>query len=348
MVNPLELEPFLECAATDPLIDVRTPEEYRHAHIPGATNLPLFSKEERAEVGVSYRKEGRNAAIKVGLRLVGPKLESFIEQASPVIDDRCLVYCWRGGMRSASLAWLLDFYGYEVHTLEGGYKSFRRGTLDLFDSGWKFIVLGGKTGSGKTEILHELKKRGEQIVDLEALACHKGSAFGGLGQPDQPSQEHFENMLGQSLRALDRTRRIWIEDESRHIGRRILPKGIWEAKTASPLLFLEIPIEARAAYLAETYGTEKTEGLAYAIRKIERRLGGLDTRKALDALLDGRLEESAAGVLRYYDRAYAYDLTKRPQESISVIPASKIDVQAAADRLLAVAQKLKKSDKGSS
>jgi len=192
----LSVDDFLKEAAHLPVIDVRSPGEYDHAHIPHAINIPLFDNEERAKVGTRYKQVGKDSAVLLGLELVGPKLADFVKKARRLnlTGQEVLVHCWRGGMRSGSFAWLLNTAGIKARTLEGGYKAYRSQVLAAFAEPARMIY-GGKTGSGKTEILHELAKQGEQVIDLEALANHKGSSYGAIGQEPQPSSEQFENKL---------------------------------------------------------------------------------------------------------------------------------------------------------
>ncbi|MCX7769363.1 MAG: tRNA 2-selenouridine(34) synthase MnmH, partial [Flavobacteriales bacterium] len=234
-------EPFL-------LIDVRTPSEFRNGHIPGAINVPLFLDEERAAVGLLYKQKGSRAAIRAGLDYVGPRLSTLVKQVEDLLEQgenspRLIIYCWRGGMRSASVAWLLRLYGMEPETIPGGYKSFRRFVNSIFTKPIPIAVLGGLTGSGKTLVLRQMQLAGIPVVDLEELACHQGSAFGHLGQPSQPSQEHFENLLALTLyragkKALDSGSVVWIEDESRFIGSLHLPLPLWQRMQEAPLFLM--------------------------------------------------------------------------------------------------------------
>ena len=205
-VEKIHIEQFLELAKEYPVLDVRSPGEYRHAHIPGAYSLPLFSDEERKVVGTTYKQQSREASIKIGLDYFGPKMRKMVEEVELLIRSResgqmvndsrlVLVHCWRGGMRSGAVSWLLDLYGFKVYTLIGGYKKYRNYVLDTFRLPLQFNILGGYTGSGKTELLKTLKEKGESVIDLEDIAKHKGSAFGNIDMPEQPTQEMFENIL---------------------------------------------------------------------------------------------------------------------------------------------------------
>ena len=184
-----------------PILDVRSPGEYAHGHIPGAYSLPLFTDEERKVVGTAYKQESQQEAIKKGLAYFGGRMVEMVGATEKIIgeDKTVIVHCWRGGMRSAGVAWLLDLYGFNVYTLTGGYKSFRRWCVAQFGLEYAFRVLGGFTGSGKTLILEALRAEGQRVIDLEALAAHKGSVFGHLGEPPQPTQEMFENRLALAL-----------------------------------------------------------------------------------------------------------------------------------------------------
>jgi tRNA 2-selenouridine synthase len=189
-IQRLTIKDFLQQSKDHVLLDVRSPGEYKHAHIPSAISFPLFTDEERKIVGTTYKQKSREDAIKIGLDFFGPKMRKMIEEVEHIISKRqtanaseanlklVFVYCWRGGMRSAAIAWLLDLYGFKVHALAGGYKSFRNYVLQTFEQPFQFKILGGYTGSGKTEVLNELEKQGETIIDLEKIASHKGSAFG--------------------------------------------------------------------------------------------------------------------------------------------------------------------------
>ena len=182
-MKKLTIEEFVQKSENIPVIDVRTPAEYEMGHFVGAINIPIFTNEERAKVGTSYKKKGKQIAVIEGLEFVGVKLADFSRQALKIAkDNKLLIHCWRGGMRSASMAWLFETVGLEVYTLIGGYKAYRNHVFSTFDNIEKLTILGGSTGSGKTEILLNMREEGEQIIDLEGVAHHKGSAFGRLGE----------------------------------------------------------------------------------------------------------------------------------------------------------------------
>jgi len=203
-IKTVGIEEFMALRERLPVFDVRTPAEFAKGHIPGAFNLPLFSDEERRRVGIIYKQIGRESAILEGLEYVGPKMRRIVETVQSITGHKTLLlHCWRGGMRSSSVAWLLNTSGYEIFLLKGGYKAFRHYVLDSFEIPRDIIILSGHTGSGKTEILQALSRLGEQAIDLEKLACHKGSAFGSLGETPQPAQQEFENHLALFWRATD-------------------------------------------------------------------------------------------------------------------------------------------------
>ena len=229
-----------------PVIDVRTPAEFEHGHIPGAFNVPLFSNEERVVVGTLYKQVGRDQAILKGLEYVGPKMKSIVTQCREVMNtNEVIVHCWRGGMRSASVAWLLETTGTKAHTLTHGYKAYRRLAQEFFAKPYQLIVMGGKTGSGKTDILKEIALAGEQVIDLEGIAHHKGSAFGTIGEIPQATNEQFENNLFEALLKLDEHKSLWIEDESQSIGKNNVPQVLFHNIRNSNIIFIDVPKEIR-------------------------------------------------------------------------------------------------------
>lgn len=313
-MSSVDLETFMELAKTWPVFDVRTHAEFVQGRIPGAHSLPLFNEQERAIVGTIYKQVGKDEAVLKGLELVGPKLRAIVEQVGALAPERrALVHCWRGGMRSGSVGWLLKTAGFEVHTLEGGYKRFRRWSLEQLEQPRPIMILGGLTGSGKTELLHELAAHGEQIIDLEGIAHHRGSAFGAVMMPEQPSNEQFENELATQWAALDPARLVWLEDESRNVGRCFLPERFWAHMSAAPVLVVKVSDERRIEHLVKIYGAAPHDALVQCFEGISRRLGGERTREALKALEQGELHEAARLALSYYDKTYLYGLHKRPE-----------------------------------
>ena len=314
-------------------IDVRSPAEFEHAHIPHALNLPLFDNEQRVLIGTTYKKQSREAAIKVGLPLFGNKMLPMIETVEAWIKDRqkendltkptIYVHCWRGGMRSAAVAWLLDLYGYKVIQLTGGYKAYRNWVLEQFTIPYSLKVLGGYTGSGKTEILHALQEKNYAVIDLEGLAHHKGSAYGAIGQLPQPSQEMFENIVAEKLLEVNKKQKsIWIEDESQRIGTVLIPTPLFHLMRNSTCYFMTIPFEQRLNFIVEGYGSFDQKSLIEATMRIQKRLGGLETKTAIDFITAGALKEAFSILLKYYDKWYEKNAKNEVLPTIELIPVS--------------------------
>lgn len=326
-IQKLTITAFLAKAQTSLVFDVRSPAEYAHAHIPNAISLPLFSDEERKVVGTAYKQRSRQQAIKYGLDFFGPKMKQMVEQVEQLVAEKqpgnpdILVHCWRGGMRSGAVAWLLDLYGFKVSTLAGGYKAFRNWVLQQFDISYPIHIIGGYTGSGKTEVLHQLQKLGFTTIDLEGLAQHKGSAFGAIGMPEQTSQEMFENKLALALfTAHENSQRkqqafFWLEDESQRIGKVNLPIQLYQYMKQQPVYFIDVPFDERIHHIMNWYGKGEKEKLVNAIIRIKKRLGGLETKTAINCLLEDDLWGCFAILLKYYDKWYTKSLNSKPNLS---------------------------------
>ena len=337
-IEKIDIDQFLELAKHHLVFDVRSPGEYNHAHIPGAYSLPLFTDEERKVVGTTYKQQSREQAIKIGLDFFGPKMRKTVEEAESIVSSQepvagsqqpkdsklILVHCWRGGMRSAAVAWLLDLYGFKVYTLIGGYKKFRNHVLDTFKFPFRFNILGGFTGSGKTELLKSLAEKGEKVIDLEGIAKHKGSAFGNIGMPEQPSQEMFENLLSCQLRATSCQQNaesskapfrglgvIWLEDESQRIGHVNIPNDLWATMRRSPVFYLDIPFAERLKHIVQEYGQLDAERMIGAIERISQKLGPQNAKSAILWLKEGKITESFEILLQYYDKFYFRSLHNR-------------------------------------
>lgn len=327
MIHPISATDLLALPHPIPIADVRTPAEYQHGHIPGACNLPIFSNEERVQVGTTYKQAGKESAILLGFDLTGNKWSGFIRQALEIAPGKKIaVHCWRGGMRSGAMAWALNLYGFEVYVIQGGYKSYRRWALQQFERRYRLRVLGGMTGSGKTMLLQQLPAAGEQIIDLEALAQHQGSAYGSLNKLVQPTQEQFENNLAQQLSALKSNNSIWVEDESISIGKRYVPKPFWDQMQEAALLNLETPTSQRIQNLLAEYGTLDKEFLVTSTERIRKRLGPEQTKMAIAAIRDDRMEEFIQLVLAYYDKTYRNGMAKRSVSSIIPVPLNGTDI----------------------
>jgi len=313
----INITDFLNERIGTPIIDVRSPSEYMKGHIPSSYNIPLFSDEERTIVGTKYVRESRYSSIISGLDIVGPKLSGFVEQVSSIAPDKkVIVYCWRGGMRSASMSWLFDLAGFNTKTLIGGYKAYRRYIKGYLSSPFKLIVLGGMTGSGKTELLSFLSQNGIQVIDLEGIANHKGSAFGAIGQKPQPSTEFFENLLFESLYRLDINKPIWVEDESKAIGTDYIPDEFFNQMLSSPVLTIERPLEARIERLTRDYTNCDPQLLIDAIKRITKRLGNDNAKFAIEKIVAGNFSDAVEISLRYYDKTYQYGLRNKKTNPI--------------------------------
>jgi tRNA 2-selenouridine synthase len=321
MVTKIQIEALWQHLEDKVLLDVRSPAEFEKGHIPGAVSFPLFSNEERAEVGTIYKQENPEAAMLVGLDFVGKKMRYFVEAAGKIARrKKVVVHCWRGGKRSGSIAWLLDMAGFEVDVLEGGYKAYRTFLLAKFANEYpEMIILGGYTGSAKTEILLALREKGEQFLDLEGIANHKGSAFGSLGKDDQPSVEQFENNLFEAFSKIDTTKHFWVEDESKSIGRVYVPQFFWATMRKMPVIFLQRPIELRIKHLVKGYACYSSSELGESFEKIQKRLGGQHLKSALQFLEEKNYAGAARIALKYYDKAYANALNNR-RETCELIP----------------------------
>jgi tRNA 2-selenouridine synthase len=318
-------------------VDVRTPAEFAQGHIPGAVNLPLLRDEERAEVGTLYVQSGRMPAVLAGLRCVGARLadlaESLAHLAEKAGDEGIVLHCWRGGMRSQSVAWLAETIGLRnIRVLPGGYKSYRRWALASIGLDRAIHVVSGLTGSGKTHVLHALARQGENVIDLEALAHHKGSAFGSLGEAPQPTQEQFENDLALAWHRTQPASPVWIEDESRTVGKRVIPAQLWEAKIQAPHFVLQISDDARIAHLCSVYQNHPPQVLVEVIRGIAKRLGNDRVAAAVAAVEQGDMATACRIVLAYYDRTYHNSIQKKsavPQQNFPFDEISPDDLATA-------------------
>lgn len=319
MANELEVDEFLKLGEGGVILDVRSPGEFAQGHIPGAINCPLLSDDERAKVGTCYKQEGRQPAVYLGLEIIGPKMRSLAESAQQIVDQSAgdppplLVHCWRGGMRSSSFCWLLEQVGLRPTILAGGYKAFRRAANRAYAADRKLVVLSGMTGAGKTRKLHELAGSGQQTLDLEGLAHHRGSSFGAIGLPPQPTCEQFQNRVYMRLRELDSERITWVEDESPSIGKVRVPEDLWLMMRRSPAFVLQVDRKDRAENLAAEYGQLSPEQLADATRRLEKRLGRPRVNELLHDLEKGRLVDVAFKLLEYYDKTYRHAAKRRPR-----------------------------------
>lgn len=321
------------------MVDVRAPAEFAHGHIPGAFNIALFSDDERARVGTTYKQQGKEAAILLGFDLTGPKWSAYIRAALDIAPQKKLIlHCWRGGMRSSAMAWALDLYGFEVYLLQGGYKNYRRRVTRHWEKPYMLNVVGGYTGSGKTQILHRLAQAGEQIIDLEDLAQHQGSTYGSLNRLIQPTQEQFENNLAKELSKHDAAKTIWIEDESLNIGKNMLPKPFWNQLRNAFHFDLQMPVGQRVENLLKEYGGLDKNFLIECTERIKKRLGPEQTKNAIAAIRDDRMADFISQVLVYYDKTYRRGLSDRDPATIEQLILPGNDATANARLLLKAAE----------
>jgi tRNA 2-selenouridine synthase len=320
LITKVDIELFLKEAENIPIIDVRSPAEFAHAHFPNAINLPLLNNEERAIVGTTYKHEGNQTAVLKGYELVGHKFVDYIKQAIKSAPHKKInIYCWRGGLRSNIMAFVLHSAGFEVNLLQGGYKKYRHWVLEKLEQPKQIKIVGGKTGSGKTYVLHELKKLDQQIIDLEGLAKHKGSAFGSIGQAPQPSIEMFENNLAMQWVKVDSDKVLWLENESRMIGTVRIPPKIFEAMRSATTYDIQISLGRRIQHIAKEYGKYDVKLLEECTRKLEKKLGNLRMQQAIDFLLANDVNSWIFMLLEYYDSSYLFSKEKRNPNTIITV-----------------------------
>lgn len=341
MKQIISIEFYFQNLEHIPIIDVRSPDEFAKGHIPNANNVDLFSNEERAIVGTAYKKVSKERAIELGYEFVNPKLDDFITKSTEIAPEKeVVVHCWRGGMRSSAFADHLIENGFKkVYVIEKGYKAYRNYVLRFFDQPFDLKILGGYTGTGKTEILHILEKKGQQVVDLEGLANHRGSAFGGIDLLPQPTTEQFENNLFTRLRSLNSNVPIWVEDESKVIGNVSIPNELYFKMRDMPVYFLDVPLEKRIEHLVDTYALLSQDKLADAIIRIGKRLGYDKAKFALDELASKNYYKVVEIILFYYDKYYSKGLQRRQESSIHKIEITSANHEEIADTLIQLIDK---------
>lgn len=323
----VSINDFLQLRKERTIIDVRSQNEFEAGHIPGVVNIPILNNEERIIVGTAYKQQGQKQAIKEGFRLVGPRLVDIINETEKVAHGKeLLVHCWRGGMRSNNFCQFVGMSGVRTQSLTGGYKAYRQKANESFQSPFQFIVISGYTGSGKSEILRELKHQGEQVIDLEMLANHKGSAFGSLMMPAQPTTEQFQNNLFEEILQLDLNKRIWLEDESISIGKIYLPSAFWKIMSKSPVVNISVDKNIRISRLVNEYGVADKEQFLSAMVQITKRLGGQHFNAAKEKFLQDDMASTIDILLTYYDKAYLNGMEKRKNLLITSVEWSGTEV----------------------
>lgn len=308
----------------NPIIDVRSEKEFTKAHILNAINVPLLNNSEREAIGIKYRHNGKKAAIELGYKLVSPRFPEIKEQLlAASINNKIIIHCWRGGKRSEISCDLAQELGLDLCYIEGGYRSYRHCCHNLFCAEQKLCTISGKTGCGKTELLYLLKEKGYQIIDLEGLANHKGSSFGGLGKTAQPTQEMFENTLAMEWKKLDPCKVTFIENESRMIGRIYIPENIFLQIKKAEILSVELPISIREERIFSEYAHFATEDLIVCASKLKKRLGGLRLQKITTSLE----EKNTIWInilLDYYDTCYLHHREKHNKKIKDFIVANSV------------------------
>ncbi len=323
------------------LLDVRSEKEFSQGHMPGAVNIPLLNDDHRRQVGITYKSNGKDAAVLKGFDLVGEKFSDFIREVKKLTAEKhVMLYCWRGGMRSGIMSWVLGMGGFKTFLLKGGYKAYRQAVFEILQEPRNVVVVGGKTGSGKTEVLAELKKMDAQVICLETLASHRGSAFGALGMPPQPRNEMFQNMLAGEWMNVESEKTLFLENESLTIGPILLPKGIYEAIRNSHVVELVMSKAQRTKRIVDEYGRFPVESLIENTKKLSKRLGGLRTRQAIEALEQGDKAKWVDEILNYYDQAYQYGNDTKKVPNVDVEVNENESVSSIAVKVLSAANSL--------
>ncbi|GAB2493066.1 tRNA 2-selenouridine(34) synthase MnmH [Algoriphagus taiwanensis] len=331
----ISLDDFWTLRKQMPIIDARSEGEFAQSHIPEAINLSILNNQERIEVGTLYKQKGPEHAVLKGFELVGPRFHQIQKEAlSGFPEKKIIVYCWRGGMRSQILSWLLEMVGFEIFRLKGGYKTYRNFTFEEVRKDLRLLVLGGKTGVGKTQLLKALAQNGEQVVDLEGMANHRGSSFGSIGLPPQPSVEQFENLLAEKLRTLDANQPIWVENESRKIGRVILPDRFFEQMIHSPFIDIQKSETERIQHIQEEYAILPKAELIQAVKRLQKRLGGLRTQEAIADIEAKNHPSWIRNLLLYYDKTYDFDLERHEEGKTKHLDLSHLSLEDQLHQLL--------------
>lgn len=337
----ISLSEFFELRQSLPILDARSEAEFSQSHLPNAFNIPILNNQERVVVGTLYKNEGSEKATLKGFELVGPRFNQIQKEAIELFPEReIILYCWRGGMRSQILSWLLSMVGFKIFRIKGGYKTYRTFTYQEVRKQRKILVLGGKTGVGKTVLLEQLQRKGEQIIDLEGLANHKGSSFGSIGQNPQPTVEQFENMLAEQLLQLDTEKVLWLENESRKIGRIILPDLLNDQMRSAKLVDIQKSENERIQHISEEYGSLPKAELIAAIKRLSKKLGGVRTQQAIEDIENGNTASWVENVLIYYDKAYDFDLEKHATQQVNEIDLSEKSWEEQAELLITLKNKI--------
>jgi tRNA 2-selenouridine synthase len=335
MARAVDIVEFLNTPGS--IFDVRSPCEFLQGRLPEARSLALFSDAERATIGFTYKQIGRKEAVIEGMRYAAPKFELYVNEVESHLacGGTAKIHCFRGGMRSQSMAMLLEMAGIPTVTLAGGYKAYRRYVLASLHKPLQLRLIGGMTGSGKTALLHSLALQGAQTIDLEALANHRGSSFGMLGLNQQPSNEQFENDIAAKLFSVDPDQPIWLEDESRRIGNCKIPDPLYAAMRQAPLFVIERSIGERLSTLCHTYWSYPPAELIAATSRLAKKLGAVRTAEIVAAIESGNLQSATLMLLEYYDKSYRHEMERAMRKQL-LIPATAQSNEAVAHQLRAI------------
>ncbi len=319
-------------------VDLRSPKEFDEDHVPNAVNIPLLNDEERHLVGTAYKQDGSTIAKEIGLEFVAPKLPLIVKEIKELYNHNpVVIYCWRGGLRSRSLTQVLNLMGISAYRLTGGYKAFRKHVYDFFqeEMPYKFVVLHGLTGTGKTDIILELQKLGKPAIDLEGLANNRGSVFGSVGLGAQYSQKKFETKLCQACKSIQPGSFVVVEGESKRLGRNFIPDSFFEAMNNGINVLVYDELERRITRIVDEYKEdtqENTDAILHAISCLKKRLGKKAISTLSEMLLAGNVHSVVEYLLvNYYDPLYNYPKKFENECSISL---SGTDPQTSARTLV--------------
>ena len=325
---------------SSPIIDVRSPSEFRQGHWPGAVNIPLFSDSERETIGISYKKESRLKAIFNGLKITIPNTKQLLEVIHQItinnegINKSLRIYCWRGGMRSSAFAWLARTIGIRTYLLQGGYKNYRKWVLNKFEDDLPIRLVGGKTGTRKTDLLNYINEDNIHVIDLEGIANHRGSSFGSLGMKEQPTTQQFENILAESLYKFQKNSaiEIWLEAESSNLGKCRIPNVLYTQMKKAPIIEIIKDKNERVKNLVNVYSQNSQTELKDAVNRISKRLGPQRTKEAITAIDRKEWSKACEAMLDYYDKCYEYELKKT--NNINSINLSGLSLKSSLNKIL--------------
>lgn len=330
MIRDITLQDLFSSVEKEPhtMIDVRSPSEYCEATIPGSINIPVFTDEERAEIGTLYKQVSKEAANERGLEIFSAKLPAFIRQFQK-IDTPMTVFCWRGGMRSKTAATVLNLMGIKANRLSGGIRTYRQWVVkelekEVFTP--ELFVLNGYTGCGKTVLLNRLADEGYPAIDLEDLAGHRGSIFGQIGR-EPNNQKKFDSLLVHEIQKVQDNSFVYIEGESKRIGKVLIPSFLFDKKEHGTHVFIHMPLAQRVKNILDDYNPwGDGDKFLEAFNLIKRRIHMPIAKEIEEKLGAGQFEEVVALLLEYYyDPRYEYSTTKHPHENDIVIHADSID-----------------------